>query len=81
MNARTKRRLRVAAFAVLGVVVVLGALVVFTVYKPIARRAGSAVASSTAPDFSLPDQSGKTTTLVALTERGPAVIVFYRGFW
>lgn len=33
-----------------------------------------------APDFTLPDQSGKSVTLSAA--RGQkAVLVFYRGFW
>jgi cytochrome oxidase Cu insertion factor (SCO1/SenC/PrrC family) len=33
-----------------------------------------------APDFTLPDQSGKSVTLSA--ERGQKVVlVFYRGFW
>ena len=81
MQARTKRRLKIVALSLLGLVVVLGGLTVFMIYKPIARRAGSVVASSAAPDFSLPDQTGKTTTLASLTQNGPAVIVFYRGFW
>ena len=76
-----KRGLKIAATVVLGLVVVLGGLVGFTIYKPIARRAGSVVAKDTAPDFSLPDQAGNTTSLAALTARGPLVIVFYRGFW
>jgi peroxiredoxin len=34
-----------------------------------------------APDFSLRDQRGETVALSALLARGPAVVVFYRGFW
>lgn len=34
-----------------------------------------------APEFSLPDQLGETVTLSLVLERGPAVIVFYRGEW
>ena len=34
-----------------------------------------------APEFSLPDQLGETVTLSSVLERGPAVIVFYRGEW
>jgi peroxiredoxin len=34
-----------------------------------------------APDFSLKDQTGRTVTLASLTQNGPAVLVFYRGYW
>lgn len=34
-----------------------------------------------APDFSLHDQSGALVSLKDLTRDGPAVIVFYRGYW
>jgi cytochrome oxidase Cu insertion factor (SCO1/SenC/PrrC family) len=81
MNARTKRRLRIVGLSVLALVLVFGGFVAFQIYRPLARRAGSVVASTTAPDFALPDQSGKTTTLASLTEKGPAVLVFYRGVW
>jgi peroxiredoxin Q/BCP len=38
------------------------------------------VAGQLAPDFTLPDQSGKSVTLSAA--RGQRVVlVFYRGFW
>jgi peroxiredoxin len=34
-----------------------------------------------APPFELTGQDGKRYSLAKLIERGPAVIVFYRGFW
>lgn len=34
-----------------------------------------------APAFALPDENGKEVTLASLLERGPVVIVFYRGHW
>ena len=34
-----------------------------------------------APDFSLPDQIGETVSLDRVLQRGPAVVVFYRGEW
>lgn len=34
-----------------------------------------------APNFSLPDQLGDTVTLSSVLQRGPAVLVFYRGDW
>jgi peroxiredoxin len=34
-----------------------------------------------APEFALPDASGKLVALVNLLERGPIVLTFYRGGW
>ena len=34
-----------------------------------------------APAFALPDHEGTSVSLDALTQNGPAVIVFYRGYW
>ncbi len=36
---------------------------------------------STAPDFTLPDASGKPVTLSDLLDAGPVVLTFYRGGW
>ncbi|MFT3771404.1 MAG: hypothetical protein QM820_38815 [Minicystis sp.] len=44
-------------------------------------RTPSLTAQVPAPSFDLPDQTGAHHTLAALTARGPAMIVFYRGFW
>jgi hypothetical protein len=44
-------------------------------------RTPTLVASARAPSFSLPDQTGKPFTLAELTARGPALLVFYRGYW
>ncbi len=38
-------------------------------------------AERTAPPFSLPDHAGKAVSLGSLLERGPVVLVFYRGHW
>lgn len=38
-------------------------------------------AVAVAPDFAASDAEGQPRTLAALTERGPAVLVFYRGHW
>lgn len=35
----------------------------------------------TAPDFMLPDPSGKKVSLASLLKQGPVVLVFYRGAW
>ena len=34
-----------------------------------------------APDFGLPNGDGKLVILSEYTQRGPVVLVFYRGFW
>ncbi|MBI4953316.1 MAG: redoxin domain-containing protein [Myxococcales bacterium] len=34
-----------------------------------------------APDFTLPSHDGQTVSLAGLRKLGPAVVVFYRGFW
>ena len=34
-----------------------------------------------APDFSLAAHDGTTVSLGQLLERGPAILVFYRGHW
>ncbi len=36
---------------------------------------------STAPDFALPDSEGQTWRLSEMIADGPAVVVFYRGYW
>jgi hypothetical protein len=81
VKPRTKKRLRNAALALLGALVVLGGLGYFMVHRAIATRGPGDVHGGVAPDFSLPDATGKTVTLASLTSRGPAVVVFYRGFW
>lgn len=43
--------------------------------------AGAVSVDDTLAPFALPDATGKTRTLEALTADGPAVIVFYRGGW
>lgn len=51
------------------------------------KRADSGAAKNapregtTAPDFALPDQNGTLRRLSALLQRGPVVLVFYRGGW
>lgn len=79
--ARRFKRLRVALIAMLGVLAVLGVVAAALVYKPLHRRAGTVVAAGLAPDFALTDANGASVSLASLTARGPAVLVFYRGFW
>ena len=44
------------------------------------RSAGPAKEAA-APAFDLPDHRGNRTSLDRLRADGPAVVVFYRGFW
>ena len=79
-RCRLRRILAIAGIVVGTLVVLLGGLTVATVYKPIHTRGAGAV-SGTAPDFTLPDQAGAPVALADLVAHGPAVVVFYRGFW
>jgi ATP-dependent protease HslVU (ClpYQ) peptidase subunit len=36
---------------------------------------------TTAPDFSLPDATGKKVSLSETLQQGPVVLTFYRGSW
>ena len=42
---------------------------------------GVARAGQPAPDFTLPDATGRAIRLADLRARGPAVLSFYRGRW
>lgn len=44
-------------------------------------RTPPAADTAKAPEFSLPDADGKTVVLSDLLAKGPAVVVFYRGYW
>jgi hypothetical protein len=81
VTPRTKKRLRNAALALLGTLIVLGGLGYFMVHRAIATRGPGELQGGIAADFALPDATGQTATLAGLTARGPAVVVFYRGFW
>jgi hypothetical protein len=83
MNAKPSSRRRIVKrvlLGLLGLVALFAAYQYFFVFRLSTRNPGS-VASGAAPDFSLPDEAGKTTTLASLTAHGPAVLIFYRGYW
>jgi hypothetical protein len=44
-------------------------------------RTAPVAAERRAPPFVLPDHTGAPVSLERLLERGPVVVVFYRGFW
>lgn len=67
------------------VVVVLGVLLVAAYigyrawYTP--SSGDSPTLKALAPSFELKDQDGAQHTLSLVLEKGPALLVFYRGFW
>ena len=66
----------------LGAGVALTALLTVCVTcAPIRPRDEPLTTERSAPDFLLPDQNGATVTLAALLANGPAIIIFYRGYW
>jgi hypothetical protein len=81
VKPRTRKRLRTTVVALLGVLLVLGGLGYFAVHRAIATRGPGEVQGGLAADFSLPDTAGTKVTLAELTAQGPAVLVFYRGYW
>ena len=45
------------------------------------KRGVSVKTGDVAPDFTLPDQDGRSHNLSAERGRRPVVLVFYRGYW
>ena len=45
------------------------------------KRATPVKAGEIAPDFTLPDQNGRSHTLSAERDKRAVVLVFYRGYW
>ena len=52
---------------------------------PLPKSAGAPKVGEKAPDFQLPDTTGRTVALSQLRAKGPqgswVLLVFYRGFW
>ena len=53
-----------------------GCLTALTVTTP-----STVVDGAIAPGFVLPAQDGTSISLASALERGPVVLVFYRGYW
>ena len=47
----------------------------------LSTRGPSVPLAANAPDFTLKDQTDRDVSLSSLVKNGPAVLVFYRGFW
>jgi cytochrome oxidase Cu insertion factor (SCO1/SenC/PrrC family) len=72
-----KRKLLRGAVVLL---VVLAGFVYWALYLSYPKPQIVSNAGHAAPDFTLPDQDGKPFTLSSL-RGGPAVVIFYRGYW
>jgi hypothetical protein len=57
------------------------AYVTFYVLKQVPLSAQAPRVGEKAPEFSLPDQSGKQVALADLLSPNGAVLIFYRGHW
>lgn len=78
---RKRSRLRRVLVVVGALLVVMGGLTLFMIYRPLSTRGAGVVAGGTAASFTLADQTGKPVALAYLVAHGPAVLVFYRGYW
>jgi hypothetical protein len=54
---------------------------IFYVLKQVPLSAQAPRVGEKAPEFSLPDQSGKQVALADLLSPNGAVLIFYRGYW
>jgi hypothetical protein len=79
MTARSRKRLVITA-VLLAIVAVIAVVFAITC-APLRTRTPPISNQVVAPDFELPDQNDRLISLAWLTARGPAVIVFYRGYW
>ncbi|HEY3817606.1 MAG TPA: hypothetical protein VGL81_10565 [Polyangiaceae bacterium] len=75
-----RRRWRTVLLALAAMLVTLATYTYFHTWR-LSTRGTPLAAGTVAADFTLPDHSGGTVSLAALTAKGPAVLVFYRGFW
>jgi peroxiredoxin Q/BCP len=69
-----KRLLRIALFA-------CALTAPLTAFAQPAPRATPVGVGDIAPEFTLPDQDGRTHTLAAERGRRAVVLIFYRGHW
>ncbi len=73
-NLVAKHNLALLAIAVLP-------LLWLSCFPKLHTRGPSVEVKETAPDFTLTDHRGNEVSLDSLLEKGPAVLVFYRGYW
>jgi hypothetical protein len=79
---KPKKMVLIGTAGVAGAVALLGAALVATGCLPkIETRTAPIENAESAPEFELKDATGQTHRLTELIADGPAVVVFYRGYW
>lgn len=78
-NRRLTKAIGIAATAALALIAVASGI--SGCFTKLETRAPAMNAASLAPEFELPDSGGEIHRLSELTAEGPAVVVFYRGYW
>lgn len=73
-------RRRIIVYSIVAVVALVAGYGYFFTWR-LRTRTPPVATGVSAPDFSLKDQTGRAVTLASLTQNGPAVLVFYRGYW
>ena len=63
------------------VAVIAASLLVAGCFPRIESRTPPIETAEQAPDFALEDTAGKTHRLSEMIADGPAVVIFYRGYW
>ena len=81
LRAEPNRRSKRVIVLSLAALTALGAVAAFSCNWKLKTRTPALDERKLAPDFSLPDHTGKAVTLDALVAKGPAVVIFYRGYW
>ncbi len=66
-------------FSVLALIAI--SLVIVSCFRNLETREPSIELKEAAPDFSLPTHDDQKVNLDLLLAKGPAVVVFYRGYW
>ncbi|MFO0972075.1 MAG: hypothetical protein U1A27_01370 [Phycisphaerae bacterium] len=78
--ARRDPRLRTRLIVGVNTLLLLAFAFMFFVMARLPAAPATA-ALSTAPDFTLPDHTGRMVSLAEARAAGPTLLVFYRGFW
>jgi len=82
MNTKSRNTPRLGRrLWILGALGTVSALAALSTLACVKTRAPSVATNTSAPAFSLADSTGKQVSLTDLTAHGPAIVVFYRGYW
>jgi cytochrome oxidase Cu insertion factor (SCO1/SenC/PrrC family) len=78
--AQSRRWLTMSALVVSVFLFALGAVFNFVLMR-VPTTPSAFVVGQAAPDFTLPDSTGRSVSLADYRGRQPVVLVFYRGYW